>query len=217
MKSKSVWTNIAALCVVLIGSILDYHVIKTAGMYALSGALTNWLAIYMLFERIPFLYGSGIIPKNFHRIKHTIKDIIMNQFFHQDSLSILVRNLVNVNKIDEKIDYDAIYDKFVEIIMTSQYGSVIDSFLGGKEAFIPMKGDIIKELKQYVTQWINTANLSTGDIQKSLDNILDIQLEKLTPDLTKKMMKKIMQKHLGWLVIWGGIFGAIIGALVSLL
>jgi len=33
------------------------------GLFALSRAITNQLAIHMLFERVPFLYGSGVIKK----------------------------------------------------------------------------------------------------------------------------------------------------------
>ena len=43
-----------------------------AGLFALSGGLTNWLAIHMLFERIPFLYGSGVIPERFEDFKQGI-------------------------------------------------------------------------------------------------------------------------------------------------
>jgi hypothetical protein len=39
--------------------------------------VTNYLAIYMLFEEVPGLYGSGIIPKRFQQIKATLKTMIM--------------------------------------------------------------------------------------------------------------------------------------------
>ena len=40
--------------------------------FALSGGITNWIAIHMLFEKIPF-YGSGVIPKRFEEFKTGIK------------------------------------------------------------------------------------------------------------------------------------------------
>jgi len=39
------------------------------GVFAFSGAITNSLAIHMLFEKVPFLYGSGVIEVNFHSLK----------------------------------------------------------------------------------------------------------------------------------------------------
>ena len=60
-----------------------------AGLFALSGGLTNWLAIYMLFEKVPLLYGSGVIPNRFEEFKNGIKNLIMNEFF----LQFLLKNL----------------------------------------------------------------------------------------------------------------------------
>ena len=84
--NKSLMTNIVALTITVIGIyIADQH-IKNIGFYALSGALTNWIAIYMLFEKIPFVYGSGIIPNKFESFKSAIKKMIMEQFFSSDNL-----------------------------------------------------------------------------------------------------------------------------------
>jgi hypothetical protein len=35
----------------------------------------------MLFEKVPFLYGSGIIPNRFEEFKDSIKQLMMQQFF----------------------------------------------------------------------------------------------------------------------------------------
>jgi hypothetical protein len=35
----------------------------------------------MLFDRIPFLWGSGVIPRQFKAIRETVKDTIMRTFF----------------------------------------------------------------------------------------------------------------------------------------
>ena len=55
---------------VLIGLIIHDNqlgvILKTLGLYGLSGSLTNSLAIIMIFERIPGIVGSGIIEKNFN-------------------------------------------------------------------------------------------------------------------------------------------------------
>ncbi len=44
-----------------------------AGLFGLSGALTNWVAVHMLFEKVPFLYGSGVIVVRFNDLKSGIK------------------------------------------------------------------------------------------------------------------------------------------------
>jgi hypothetical protein len=62
--NKSVITNLVAVAIIILGYISPVlpNLIKSIGFFALSGAITNWLAIYMLFEKVPFLYGSGVIP-----------------------------------------------------------------------------------------------------------------------------------------------------------
>ena len=46
-------------------------------MYAFSGAITNWAAVYMLFERVPFIYGSGVVVLRFAAFKKSIKSLVM--------------------------------------------------------------------------------------------------------------------------------------------
>ena len=82
-------TNIVAMGFVC-GSLLFTdpwsRIILNIGLFALSGAITNWLAIYMLFERVPGIYGSGVIPINFESFKKSIHELIMNQFFNSEIL-----------------------------------------------------------------------------------------------------------------------------------
>ena len=65
--NKSNVTNLIALLITIVGFLKPFesNTILMIGLFSLSGGITNWIAIHMLFERIPFIYGSGIIPKNF--------------------------------------------------------------------------------------------------------------------------------------------------------
>lgn len=35
------------------------------GLFGFAGGMTNWLAVKMLFDKIPFIVGSGVIPRQF--------------------------------------------------------------------------------------------------------------------------------------------------------
>jgi len=61
-------------------------VVLSAGMFALSGGLTNSIAVKMLFDRIPGLYGSGVIQMRFEEIRAEIKKLVLDQFFNEDQL-----------------------------------------------------------------------------------------------------------------------------------
>lgn len=51
--------------------------VLAAGVFGFAGGITNWLAVHMLFERVPGLYGSGVIPLRFVEIRETVKDTMM--------------------------------------------------------------------------------------------------------------------------------------------
>jgi len=76
-------TNFIALGIVIGGYFMPemYRTpVLYTGLFALSGALTNALAVHMLFEKVPFLYGSGVISQNFESFKTSIKNLMMNGF-----------------------------------------------------------------------------------------------------------------------------------------
>ncbi|MGY8761896.1 MAG: DUF445 domain-containing protein, partial [Nitrospinaceae bacterium] len=79
--NKSFLTNLIAILIIITSYLcpIEPDLIKSVGFFALSGAVTNWLAIHMLFEKVPFLYGSGVIPNRFDEFKLAIKDLMMKQ------------------------------------------------------------------------------------------------------------------------------------------
>ena len=86
--NKSFLTNLTAILIIVASYLFptESDLIKPIGFFALSGAITNWLAIHMLFEKVPFLYGSGVIPNRFDEFKFAIKDLMMRQFFTQENV-----------------------------------------------------------------------------------------------------------------------------------
>ncbi len=221
--NKSLMTNIVALIITVIGIyIADQH-IKNIGFYALSGALTNWIAIYMLFEKIPFVYGSGIIPNKFESFKSAIKKMIMEQFFSSDNLEKFL-NGDDINKyaketITKKIDYNKIFESFVDMLMESKYSSMISMFLGGREGLESLREPFIVKIDNNLEKVIAGINIDGSKISaqatSKIEKVIDIRLDELTPDMVKELIQKIIHEHLGWLVVWGGIFGGIIGLIAS--
>lgn len=77
--NKSILTNLIATIVLAVGWGLQNDLIMMVGLFALSGALTNWLAIHMLFEKVPGLVGSGVIPARFEEFKVAIKTLMIDR------------------------------------------------------------------------------------------------------------------------------------------
>ena len=67
--NKSLITNLVALAATVAGWQMAIDWLFVTGLFALSGAVTNWLAVHMLFEKVPGLYGSGIVQVKFEQFK----------------------------------------------------------------------------------------------------------------------------------------------------
>lgn len=81
--NKSLVTNLLAAALVVVGYLMHSAIVLNVGLFALSGAITNWVAVYMLFEKIPGLYGSGVVPSRFEEFKAGIAHLMMKQFLPQ--------------------------------------------------------------------------------------------------------------------------------------
>ena len=232
---KSFLTNLIAVLIIISGylSPVEPDLMKSIGFFALSGAVTNWLAIHMLFEKVPFLYGSGVIPNRFDEFKLAIKDLMMNQFFTQENVEQFIEGeeqqgskVLNIDPLLNAIDYDKIYEGLVSSIMESSFGQMLQ-MMGGEEALIPLREPFMEKMKTTLREMVESERfkdvLKQGldsqkigqDIVSKIETIIENRLNELTPQLVKEIVQKIIKVHLGWLVVWGGIFGGILGAIFS--
>ena len=222
--NKSVITNLVAILIILIGfSVKDnYSFILMTGIFAFSGSITNWLAVHMLFEKIPFLYGSGVILDRFQDIKVGIKNLILEELFSAAQINkFLLENKDELSeKFIDKIDFDRIFQGLVEAIEGSQLGGML-AMVGGRKALEPLKDPIIVKLKIIIGEIISENSGDKTDEQSSksliikIETILDARLDDLTPKDIKRIIQKMIRDHLGWLVVWGGFFGGLLGLLLS--
>ena len=223
--NKSFVTNIVAALVFIGGYISPNYseYFFSIGIFALSGGLTNWLAIHMLFEKIPFLFGSGVIPNRFEDFKAGIRTLIISEFFTRENIErFIAANGQDVSKeIIDKVDFDRVFSGLTDAIADSQMGSML-AMVGGKKALEPLRDPISVKLKEIISDLVNNndADQSETDFIQSLINqveqVIDKRLDELTPEHVKEILQEMIRKHLGWLVVWGGVFGGAIGFLVSL-
>ena len=221
MMNKSLITNLVSIFIILIGFLYrdDFSFIFLVGVFALSGSVTNWLAIHMLFEKIPFLYGSGVILDRFEDIKLGIKNLILQELFSVDQIEKFIFD--NKEKasggIIEKIDFDKVFVGLVESIESSQLGGML-AMIGGRKALEPLKEPFIKKLRVIIEDFIKENagnNNSTDELFLKIENILDARLADLSPNDIKTIIQKMIREHLGWLVVWGGFFGGLLGLIFS--
>jgi uncharacterized membrane protein YheB (UPF0754 family) len=231
--NKSLITNIVSLMLVGISFVIPTfsNEVLTMGLYSFSGAITNWLAIHMLFEKVPFLYGSGIITNRFEDFKIAIKEMIMNQFFTKENFEkFMSSNKSSILNIEEEtimnaVDFDKVFDKLKSAIIESPFGGML-GMLGGPAALDPLKPQFAEKFKEIISDMINDEKFLASITQKSEGNdnlvhsiteMVDGRLNELTPQMVKDIIQNMIREHLGWLVVWGGVFGAIIGLITTLI
>ena len=218
--NKSILTNIVALLITLIGIINPFEnsLLLMIGLFSLSGGITNWIAIHMLFEQVPFVYGSGIIPKNFLIFKQAIKDLVIKEFFSRNNVEVFTSKISEeaIISISKNINYNNIFEGLTESIEGSQLGGML-SMVGGKKALEPLRKPIIIKLETLFKSIIeNEKRANFGDeivdnVYVRIEKLIDDRLNELSPQDVKKIIQNLIDKHLGWLVIWGGVFGGFIG------
>ncbi|MDA7817588.1 DUF445 domain-containing protein [Sulfurimonas sp.] len=232
--NKSFITNLIAVGLILLSFIVSQQlssILLFTGLFALSGAITNQLAIHMLFEKVPFLYGSGVIPQRFEAFKESIKNLMMSQFFTSEQLDIFFKNeekKIDLTPIIEETDFAPAYDALTKTVMESSFGGMLGMF-GGESALeglrepfaIKMKTAVIDiaksdEFNTTLQKHMQGSSLSS-DMIDSIEDVIDTRLNELTPQMVKEMVQKLISEHLSWLVVWGGVFGGLIGLVSSFL
>lgn len=209
------------------------YVLNT-GLFALSGGITNWLAVHMLFERVPGIYGSGVIPLRFEEFKHGIRQLIMEQFFHKDDLEeffhgagdISEKMAMHLKKAIDELDLDSAFESLLDVIMNSSFGGMV-GMLGGRDALGALKSPFVEQMRDFFgeqltdgsfQEQIQAALSSAMDdeaIRGKLEFMIDDRLNQMTPKMVKEIIQQMIRKHLGWLVVWGCVFGGLIGLIVT--
>ena len=225
--NKSFITNFIAF--ILVGVSYVSPIFPTAllytGLFALSGALTNQLAIHMLFEKVPFLYGSGVIPQRFEAFKQAIKDLMMQEFFNEEQLNSFFQSeekKIDLVPIIEDTDFSPAFDALSKTVMESSFGGMLGMF-GGEAALEGLREPFSNKMKSAVIKIVNSdafdatlqqhlqSSTLSDDLIASIEKVIDARLNELTPQMVKEIVQKLIKEHLDWLVVWGGVFGGLIG------
>ena len=232
--NKSLITNLIALALIAISFIIEScfsPILLITGLFAISGAITNQLAIHMLFEKVPFLYGSGVIPSRFEAFKEAIKSLMMNEFFTREQLETFFESeekKINLEPIIQETNFAPAFDALSKTVMESSFGGMLGMF-GGESALDALREPFSLKMKAAVIKIVNseafnatlTSHMQSSslndDMLESIESVIDSRLNELTPQMVKEIVQKLIKEHLDWLVVWGGVFGGLIGLISSFL
>ena len=232
--NKSFISNLISFVTILLGFYLDNNILLSIGLFAFSGAITNSLAIHMLFHKVPLLYGSGVIESRFEDFKLSIHNLMMNQFFTKENLSKFFEDEIGSSKgkfdlapILEETDLSPAFDSLKQAVVESSFGGMLNMF-GGVAALEPLKEPFTLKLKKSIIEISSTQSFQdalhkslgsseiSDDIYKKVSAIVDKRLDELSPTMVKNIIQDMIKEHLGWLVVWGGVIGGLIGLVSAL-
>lgn len=233
---KAFASHALAILFVVTGLLSENPYLLNAGLFALSGTITNALAIHMLFERVPGLYGSGVVVIYFEEIKIAIRKVIMEQFFSGQALAGVMSGGENsltaslskrLGSVVDDMNFDKAFDSLTDAIMSSSMGGML-GLVGGVKALDGLRELFADRMRTYLKQYLSSAEFQeTLQKQANLDDpnalsamvekLVDARLAELTPHQVKIIVQTMMHRHLGWLVVWGGVFGGLLGLLVTTL
>lgn len=225
--NKSLITNICSAILCVIGLSLPESEAKpfvlSAGLFSLSGALTNWLAVHMLFEKVPGLYGSGVIVDRFEEFKSGINGLVMENFFTEENFKrfadVALHQGLSAEGIRSTIDMDDMFNGFLDVVARSKFGGML-SLVGGLRALEPLREPFKEEFSKKLTEIVEhldltKSNMHFDNFRPTVENLVKGKLDQLEPEEVKSILEKIIREHLGWLVIWGGVFGGAIGIVAT--
>jgi len=230
---KSLITNLLALLLVIAGLMVSppyQPYILNTGLFALSGGLTNWLAIHMLFEKVPGFYGSGVIPLHFEEFKLGIRKLIMDQFFNKTNLDqffqsateIADRLEVEIIASIDRLDLDQVFESLLDSVMESSLGGML-GMVGGRNALNGLRDPFKEKLVVYFQSQFGKESfrehlqdavrnsVESEAVLGKLEVMIDSRLDEMTPQLVKEIMQAMIKEHLGWLVVWGCVIGGVLG------
>lgn len=195
------------------------------GLFALSGSLTNTIAIHMLFERVPFLYGSGVIALKFETFKSSIASMIMKEFLtieHIEKFTQSKESTMNLKPVLERVDLKPAFEGLIEVILQSSMGGMLGMF-GGEKLLRQFEEPFDKKMREVMIEMTQKEDFqalvkehllnkeSAHEWFVKIETLVLARLDDLTPEMVKDMIQKVIHEHLGWLVVWGAVFGALIG------
>ncbi len=233
--NKTTLTNSLSFGVILLGVILGNKLLTIGGLFAFSGAITNHLAIHMLFHKVPFLYGSGVVEARFEEFKISIHKLIMEQFFTKENLDKFLQNELDNKKkhfdftgLIKGTDFSIAFESLKSAVMESSFGGMLGMF-GGAKVLEPLKDPFETKMKKAINEIVHTETFQqtlfkalensdmSSDMESKIDKVISERLNELNPTMVKDIIENMMKEHLGWLVVWGGVFGGLIGVVSSII
>ncbi|XP_063692530.1 uncharacterized protein LOC134824551 isoform X2 [Bolinopsis microptera] len=201
------------------------------GLFAFSGGFTNWIAIQMLFYKIPLIYGSGVLRRRYKAIRCAMKDMILGTFFQPEFLNKYIpqklREAAAEADVENKINLflntetgQKIIEDKIDQISASPEGQLVESMDINVGTFKPLiKPVIVSFLSDLGPSVLNhliepdNGALNLDKLRDELNRYMCERMLEVTPQMIQDIMYTVVLQYLGWLIVWGCVFGGVMGVI----
>jgi hypothetical protein len=185
----------------------------------------------MLFDRIPFVLGSGVVPRRFEAIKRAIADVLINTFFEEAFLSRYVVSkagqltaMLDADTLATLLDSPAV-NKLLDAKLADLAARPEGVMLGLigmpteqlKPVLIPLIISAACDILPQVTEQLNPrAQLfqsGLGYFRREAARLVDSKMRELSADDVTAVLDSVIRHELGALVVWGAVLGGLLGLL----
>ena len=179
------------------GPAADY--IFAFGLFGFAGGVTNWLAVKMLFDEVPGLIGSGVIPKRFEEIRAAVKKTIMKTFFDKKFIAKYVtessQDIMAKLGLKEKMTEflmsdkgDAMLSEKLANMRSSDLGlmlAMVNIDIGGAMMIARVRDELINaagEAGPLIASVVDPKNLPIDSLRQEVDKLMEAKLGELDAD-----------------------------------
>ncbi|KAI8504534.1 hypothetical protein Bbelb_176520, partial [Branchiostoma belcheri] len=178
------------------------QVFRAMGLFSVSGGVTNWLAVKMLFDRIPGLIGSGVITSQFKEIRQTVKNVVLETFFETEYLENYMHR-----KSGEFLAAFQIESKLQRLLQSERVMQIIDNQVqklykkpegmmlammgvdAGKlsKMIQPLMKGLSRDMTPVLAKNLKTFEFMNAESMRAqVDEMMTVKMEEFTPPKVKK-------------------------------
>lgn len=205
--------------------------IRAFGLFGFSGGMTNWLAIRMMFDKVPFLIGSGILLKHFIEIRENVKKTTMDTYFDAGHITSYVQQktemILSALQLEESIrdiirspEVQQLIEEKIDDMYETPEGMVLGMMVNKskmKTSIMPSIENIGGDIVPLVSQMIRSSeHLTEDNLREKIDEMITSKLVEMEPGLVIGVVKDMVETELGWVIIWGNIFGGLLGIILEI-
>eukprot|EP00698_Gefionella_okellyi_P017532 TRINITY_DN5147_c0_g1_i3.p1 TRINITY_DN5147_c0_g1~~TRINITY_DN5147_c0_g1_i3.p1 ORF type:complete len:322 (+),score=51.34 TRINITY_DN5147_c0_g1_i3:145-1110(+) len=191
------------------------------GLFAFICGISNSIAVKLFFDKVPCIYGSGVVQTHQMELRDAMRRVVMNscldsrslqQHFMSEEQRTRFGDTFSPQHITEALrstQMELSIDNCIRQIVSESDGPV--ALQQSKALVVSVIMNMAPEIANLLTQASMTVPPDSARLRTSLDALVSDKLAEVQPDILRGMINTAFRQHASWVVVWGNIVGAMVG------